>query len=551
MRDIGNEKTEIILKRIEDNIRSEYEKAQRDVIKKLKSYLTQFEEEDVLQHERLDQGLISINDYLDWRRRHILMNKQWEDMRDALAVDLHNVNKIALRTAREQMPEIFSLNANYAAYQVERDSGIDTGFTLYNRQAAERLLGKQVNLLPAPSKRKALELWDNPDVKWNMKNVQSAVLQGILQGESMDKVAKRLMSVTEMNYHAAIRNARTMTTSAQNAGREEAYKQIDEKGNKLTIIWLSTLDDRTRHSHRQMHGEVKEGEYFSNGLRYPGDPEGDPSEVYNCRCQERAFIKGMEEVPDYSPKMGDKSFEEWQNEKARNLPEEEQHHTETKRDDATVEYGELFSEKASEITENTLQKMDELYPIEEPLSYVGDVRTHRGLEQDLEAIDLHESYPELVPCGAQYIPSGNTIDPSGRAFIEIHDETLSLDSLQKEFLDRYSLREKYDTVDSVPSRSDCFDTVSHSLEGTIIHERAHAYADSHGFFGGNSEAHEFLTEFWKTHQDELLSISKYAASSPDEMFAEAVVQTFDTEHQNTLAYKLAQAIIEGAKERIR
>lgn len=316
MRDAGNERTEQILKKLEDDIENEYARAYKDIVKKLKSFLKQFEDEDVLQQERIKQGVITDKDYLDWRRRHILMNKQWEDMRDALAVDLHNVNKIALRVAKKQMPEIFALNANYAAYQVERDSGIDTGFTLYNKKAAERLLGKQRSLLPAPSKRKALELWENPDVKWNMKNVQSAVLQGILQGESMDKVAKRLMKVTEMNYHAAIRNARTMTTSAQNAGREEAYKQIDEKGNKLTIIWLSTLDDRTRHSHRQMHGEVKDGEYFSNGLRYPGDPEGDPSEVYNCRCQERAFIKGMEEVPTRSPKMGDQTFEEWQKAKA-------------------------------------------------------------------------------------------------------------------------------------------------------------------------------------------------------------------------------------------
>lgn len=311
MSNVGNDRTEQILKRLEDNIREQYTKAYKEIVKKLKSYLKQFDDEDVLQHERLDQGLITMADYLDWRRRHILLNKQWEDMRDALALDLHHVNEMAYKIAREQMPEIFAINANHAAYEIERDYAVDTGVKIYNRQAAERLLAKQQRLLPAPSKRKALELWENPDVAWNEKLVQSAVLQGILQGEAMDKVAKRLMGVTEMDYRAAIRNARTMTTSAQNAGREEMYRQIDENGTKLTIVWLSTLDNRTRHSHRYMHGEVKDGEYYSNGLRYPGDPEGDPAEVYNCRCQERGFIKGMEDIPPYSPKMGDQTFDEW------------------------------------------------------------------------------------------------------------------------------------------------------------------------------------------------------------------------------------------------
>lgn len=324
MSNVGNDRTEQILKRLEDNIREQYTKAYKEIVKKLKSYLKQFDDEDVLQHERLDQGLITMADYLDWRRRHILLNKQWEDMRDALALDLHHVNEMAYKIAREQMPEIFAINANHAAYEIERDYEVDTGVKIYNRQAAERLLAKQQRLLPAPSKRKALELWENPDVKWNEKLVQSAVLQGILQGESMDKVAKRLMSVTDMDYRAAIRNARTMTTSAQNAGREEMYRQIDENGTKLTIVWLATLDNRTRHSHRYMHGEVKDGEYYSNGLRYPGDPEGDPAEVYNCRCQERAFIKGMEDIPTHSPKMGDQTFDEWLNGKSLTKEQEQQ-----------------------------------------------------------------------------------------------------------------------------------------------------------------------------------------------------------------------------------
>ena len=49
--------------------------------------------------------------------------------------------------------------------------------------------------------------------------------------------------------------------------------------------WDSTLDARTRDSHAQIDGEIKElDEKFSNGLMFPGDPNGAAAEVVNCRC---------------------------------------------------------------------------------------------------------------------------------------------------------------------------------------------------------------------------------------------------------------------------
>ena len=79
--------------------------------------------------------------------------------------------------------------------------------------------------------------------------------------------------------------ARTAITGAQSAGRQ---LQMDEAA-KLDIEqlkeWLATLYGVTRDSHRKMDGvRVPYNKPFPNGLMYPGDPEGDPGEVYNCRC---------------------------------------------------------------------------------------------------------------------------------------------------------------------------------------------------------------------------------------------------------------------------
>lgn len=65
----------------------------------------------------------------------------------------------------------------------------------------------------------------------------------------------------------------------------------------MTVIqeWLATLDGRTRHSHAVLDGEqVAQDKKFSNGCRYPGDPQGPAWEIYNCRCTLVAAIDGID-----------------------------------------------------------------------------------------------------------------------------------------------------------------------------------------------------------------------------------------------------------------
>ncbi len=80
--------------------------------------------------------------------------------------------------------------------------------------------------------------------------------------------------------------ARTEIGMAMNFGHEVGGRQVAEEFDlRLEATWSSSLDDRVRESHRLLHGEtVALGARFSNGLRYPGDPEGEPEEVINCRC---------------------------------------------------------------------------------------------------------------------------------------------------------------------------------------------------------------------------------------------------------------------------
>lgn len=124
------------------------------------------------------------------------------------------------------------------------------------------------------------------DLAYGRRQITDSVTSSILQGRSLRGIADDLQQrITTMDRTSAIRTARTAFTGAQNAGRMDSYAAAEKMGIKLKKEWLATLDGRTRHSHAALDGEkVGTDEKFSNGCRFPGDPQGRPGEVYNCRC---------------------------------------------------------------------------------------------------------------------------------------------------------------------------------------------------------------------------------------------------------------------------
>lgn len=246
-------------------------------------------------------------------------------MRDTLAADLQNTSQIARNLSSGAMADVYRINHSYATFEVEKGSLVDTSYSLYNRSAVEKVL-KDTKIYPDAGKRAKERIARGEELAWDKHKIDSVMLQGILQGESIPDLSKRLYRVTEGDYKAAIRNARTMTTGIENAGHVDAYKRAADMGIDVEQTWLATLDDRTRHSHREMDGEtIAPGEVFSNKLRYPGDPDGDPEEVYNCRCRVISKVKPFtRDITDTSLRhnahLGKMSYDEWLKGKEKSNP---------------------------------------------------------------------------------------------------------------------------------------------------------------------------------------------------------------------------------------
>lgn len=123
------------------------------------------------------------------------------------------------------------------------------------------------------------------DVSVLKKKITAQVSRGIATGMTFKQVAQQLSGHTKIGYNNAIRIARTEGHRIQcQAGMDACYKAKD-RGANVVKQWDATLDAKTRESHVQVDGEIKElDEKFSNGLMFPGDPSGGAAEVINCRC---------------------------------------------------------------------------------------------------------------------------------------------------------------------------------------------------------------------------------------------------------------------------
>lgn len=280
------------LKRLEDDLERIYKDAEGDLREKWTAYMDRAEKRVASFGKKYEEAVKSGDaDAIAAAKKQLqekiaaatFRDKQFQDMIDGVTERMAHVNQIALEYVNGKMPDMYRYNYNGTLTEVTRDAkkaGIDgVAFNMLDEKTVENMVKRGEVKLPA----KKIDI--PKDKAWNKKALNAQMLQGIIQGESIPQISKRLSNVTDMDKEAAIRNARTMTTEAENAGRLASMEQAEESGLQYEKVWMSTHDDRTRESHALMDGEaVPLDEKFSNGLEYPGDPNGEPEEVYNCRC---------------------------------------------------------------------------------------------------------------------------------------------------------------------------------------------------------------------------------------------------------------------------
>ncbi len=310
MADRGHEYADAKIAEFQAEVLETYRQAQADAQEALSAFLARFEDEDAKRRRLVENGEMTKAEYKSWRSGQILRSNQLSSTLDQVSQAMTNANQVAMAALEGKLPDVYAENANYSAFWTCKETGLAVGFDLVDADTVQHMLtaGEALFMLPSVNVAK--------DMAWNRKLVASQLTQGVLLGESIPKMARRVQRVTGSNYAAAVRTARTAVTGAENAGRVHSYKRAKDMGINLQKEWLATLDGRTRHSHRQLDGQKAPNEddaKFENGCRYPGDPEGRYEEICNCRCTLVAAIEGVDtsDAERWSRLPEGMTYEQW------------------------------------------------------------------------------------------------------------------------------------------------------------------------------------------------------------------------------------------------
>ena len=293
--------TDELLDKMERRLRAIYTRASREIGEAWKTYLQEAGTE-IADLQRQYQEAKAANDteltrqlgksLQKAKRERTLTDKRYRELTRQTAEQLAHVNETATAYINKNLPEVYAINYNATGEAFDGIGGYS--FTLTDADTVRNLVESDRSFLPMR------DLDFSRDIAWNIEKMNAEVLQGILQGEPVDKIADRLAQVIGMNLRSAISAARTMVTSAENKGRQDGFERAAAMGIILEREWIATSDGRTRDWHRELDGvTVGVDEPFENAvgkIMYPGDPSADGANVWNCRCTIAAKVLGFKSV---------------------------------------------------------------------------------------------------------------------------------------------------------------------------------------------------------------------------------------------------------------
>lgn len=125
------------------------------------------------------------------------------------------------------------------------------------------------------------------DTKELSKKIAGEISRGIAVGMMYSEIARNIAGYARIPRNNAMRIARTEAHRIQCKAAADAQWKAKSKGADIVKQWDSALDGKTRDTHRELDGQIKEldepFEVAGKKAMQPGD-FNDPAEDCNCRC---------------------------------------------------------------------------------------------------------------------------------------------------------------------------------------------------------------------------------------------------------------------------
>lgn len=215
-----------------------------------------------------------------------LINSHVTELVGNITADMRNAIRAALEAGLAEGKGPLSVAREIAGYwDAKKQQRVGGVLGLTNAQEAKVL-------------KAATELRENPKAFLERalagKDARRIINRADRLGEPLtDKQVSQILAKyrSDLLLNRAETVARTEAMSALHEGQREMYEQAIRDGfvtaDEIEREWSTSGDNRVRESHNEIDGETVAWDApYSNGLMFPGDPNGPAEEVINCRCYE-------------------------------------------------------------------------------------------------------------------------------------------------------------------------------------------------------------------------------------------------------------------------
>lgn len=265
-----------LLKKADTNAEKLISRHEKALLKNYRTALEEIKKKIAIMYEKYGDD-VNFSDMVSYNR---LTNLEQQ-----IADEIKKLTNEVIKTTTSTLKDIYSEQFYRAGFAFEQSLGAKLGFGLLNPDVIKASVLNPMDRITWPDRMK-------DHAQQFVKQIQSGLTQGLIQGEGYGKIAKRIVDKTGINAGKVIRIVRTEGHRVRSAADLVAYDKTqaaaDRLGIKTVKVWVATLDNRTRDSHGAMDGQEadKDGMFtFPGGAKTPAPGiQGPPEEVINCRC---------------------------------------------------------------------------------------------------------------------------------------------------------------------------------------------------------------------------------------------------------------------------
>jgi SPP1 gp7 family putative phage head morphogenesis protein len=186
-------------------------------------------------------------------------------------------------TLNKRLEEVYTKNSIAIDNIIKKESinqGIDKKFKSFDVSDIKNSIQSKISGMPLNERLEK----HRQDTIYKTKE---QITQGIIKGEGIDKIIKRLEDINNKDIEKTNLIIRTEINRIRNEAKNEGFKRAQKLGLKCKKVWMARMDYRTREIHRGLNETFADenGIFHFGGFEteYPGG-FGIASLDINCRC---------------------------------------------------------------------------------------------------------------------------------------------------------------------------------------------------------------------------------------------------------------------------